>query len=127
MDTTFEETQQAAGKVLRQTKDKVGEFGRTMQTKIDDSRVPAADTLENAASALHQRADRFPGGPNVAGAVHGAADKMQATADYVRDHEVRDMMADVETLVRRNPGPSLAVAAAIGFLVGRAFRSNNRS
>jgi hypothetical protein len=35
------------------------------------------------------------------------------------------MMADVETVVRRNPGPSLLVAGALGFLIGRAFRSNN--
>jgi hypothetical protein len=31
------------------------------------------------------------------------------------------MMTDVEGLVTRNPGPSLLVAAAFGFLVGRAM------
>jgi ElaB/YqjD/DUF883 family membrane-anchored ribosome-binding protein len=35
------------------------------------------------------------------------------------------MMGDVETLVKNNPGPALLVAAAIGFLVGRAFSSSN--
>jgi len=35
------------------------------------------------------------------------------------------MMSDVAELVKRNPGPSLLAAAAIGFLVGRAFRSDD--
>jgi hypothetical protein len=35
------------------------------------------------------------------------------------------MMADVETLVKNSPGPALLAAAAIGFLVGRAFSSND--
>lgn len=32
------------------------------------------------------------------------------------------MLSDVEDIVRRNPGPSLLIAAGIGFLIGRAFR-----
>jgi hypothetical protein len=35
------------------------------------------------------------------------------------------MMADVEQLVINNPGPSLLVAAIVGFLVGRAFSNND--
>ena len=30
-------------------------------------------------------------------------------------------MADVESLVKNNPGPALVVAAAFGFLLGRAL------
>jgi hypothetical protein len=35
------------------------------------------------------------------------------------------MMADVQALVKNNPGYSLLAAAVIGFLAGRAFRSND--
>ena len=56
---------------------------------------------------------------------HATADKLTSTASYVRDHDVNQMMADVETLVKNNPGPSLLAAAVIGFLVGRAFSSND--
>jgi ElaB/YqjD/DUF883 family membrane-anchored ribosome-binding protein len=31
------------------------------------------------------------------------------------------MVADVETLVKNNPGLSLGIAAAFGFLLGRAM------
>ena len=85
----------------------------------------AAGGLEQAASALHDKAESLPGGEKVTGLAHATADKLSSTADYVREHDVNRMMADVETLVKNNPGPSLLAAAAIGFLVGRAFSSND--
>ena len=54
-----------------------------------------------------------------------AADKLSATAEYVRQNDVNTMLSDVERLVRKNPGPALLGAAAIGFLVGRAFSDND--
>ena len=106
-------------------KDKVQEAARNVQSKIDETRTPAADKLQNAASALHEKAGSLPGGETVAGLAHGAADRMQATAEYVRDHDVQRMTADVEAFVRRRPGQSLLAAAAVGFLIGRAFRNND--
>jgi hypothetical protein len=35
------------------------------------------------------------------------------------------MMADVEELVKKNPGPSLFAAGVIGFLAGRALRNSD--
>ncbi|MGC4050235.1 MAG: hypothetical protein QM757_12695 [Paludibaculum sp.] len=60
----------------------------------------------------------------ISGLTHSAADKLSETAEYVREHDVDTMMTDVKKVVRRNPGPSLLIAAVIGFLVGRAFSSN---
>jgi ElaB/YqjD/DUF883 family membrane-anchored ribosome-binding protein len=34
------------------------------------------------------------------------------------------MMADIESVVKKNPGPALVVAAAFGFLLGRALSRN---
>jgi hypothetical protein len=92
--------------------------------KIDENRDAAADGIDKAASALHENAESLPGGEKAARFAHTAADKLGASAQYVREHDARRMMADVETLVKNNPGPSLLVVALAGFLVGRAFRSN---
>ena len=121
MTTLKDKVQDTASKA----KEKVEEAGRNVQNKIDETRGPTAQKLEDAASALHEKADILPGGETVAGLAHGAADKMQATADYVRQHDVQDMMADVETFVRKHPGQSLLAAAAVGFLIGRTFTSND--
>ena len=108
-----------------QVKDKVSDLGRTAADKIDENRGAAASGLEKAASALHENAEGLPGGEKVASLAHAAAEKLSSTAKYVREHDVNRMMADVETLVKNNPGPSLLAAAVIGFLVGRAFSSSN--
>jgi ElaB/YqjD/DUF883 family membrane-anchored ribosome-binding protein len=101
-----------------QMRDKVSDLGRTAVNKIDENREGAATGLESAATALHQKTD------SVANMAHSTAEKLSSTADYLRQHDVKSMTADVEQLVRNNPGPSLVAAAVVGFLLGRAFTNN---
>lgn len=105
-------------------KQKVSEAGRQATDKIDEKRGPAADALESAASTIHEKAEDLPGGETVKSVAHSAAEKLETTAGYIREHDVRAMLSDVEDIVKRNPGPSLLVAVAIGFLIGRAFRED---
>jgi ElaB/YqjD/DUF883 family membrane-anchored ribosome-binding protein len=105
-------------------KQKVSDAGRQAADKVDERRGPAADALESAASTIHEKAEDFPGGDTVRSVAHSAADKLESTAGYIREHDVRSMISDVEQIVKRNPGPSLLIAAAIGFLIGRAFRED---
>ena len=108
-----------------QLKDKVSEYGRKAADAIDQNLDSAANGLDKAAASLHGKAENLPGIDKVSGLAHSSADKLSATAGYVREHDVERMMTDVKTLVRNNPGPSLLAVGVIGFLVGRAFRSNN--
>jgi ElaB/YqjD/DUF883 family membrane-anchored ribosome-binding protein len=107
------------GEKAAQAKDAVTDFGRRTVETIDAQRGPAAVTLDQTASALHQQADK------VAGVAHATADKLQATADYVRRNDMKAMAKDVEDLVRRYPGQALAAAAAVGFLVARVMRTRD--
>ena len=63
----------------------------------------------------------LPGGETVRNFARAAADRLNSGADYVRSHDAKRMMADVEAFVKSNPGPALVVAAVFGFLVGRAL------
>jgi ElaB/YqjD/DUF883 family membrane-anchored ribosome-binding protein len=105
-------------------KEKAEQLGRSAAKKIDESRGPAASSLESAAAALRDKAQTLPGGEKIADVAHSAADKLEATADYVKRHDTKQMAADVESMVRRHPGRSLMIAAAIGFLFGRAFQKD---
>jgi ElaB/YqjD/DUF883 family membrane-anchored ribosome-binding protein len=105
-------------------KEKASEVGARAADQVDARRGPAADALESAAATVHEKAERLPGGETVRGAAHSAAEKLDSTAGYIREHDVRAMTSDLEAIVRRNPGPSLLIAAAIGFLIGRAFRED---
>ena len=126
-NTVMEEAALVGGKLSEtatQVKDKLTDFGRTATNKIDENRDAAASGLQKAASALHDRAEHLPGVDTVSNLAHDAANKLTATADYVREHDANRMMADVENLVKKNPGPSLLAAVVVGFLAGRAFSNN---
>ena len=103
------------------TKGKAAEMGQKVVDKIDENRGAAASGLESAASALREKADTLPGGERVATAAHATADAVGVAADYVRENDLKAMMADVQKLVKNNPGPALLAAAALGFLIARTF------
>ena len=105
-------------------KQKISDAGKQATDKIDEKRQPTADALQSAASTIHEKAEGLPGGETVKSVAHSAADKLESTAGYIREHDVKAMLTDVEEMVKRNPGPSLLIAAAIGFLIGRAFRED---
>ena len=107
-----------------QVKDKLTDFGRAAGEKMDENRDAAASGLQRAADALHERAGNEPGAGMVSGITNGVANNLSSTADYVRGHDMKKMMADVETIVKSNPGPALLAAAVIGFLAARAFSRN---
>jgi ElaB/YqjD/DUF883 family membrane-anchored ribosome-binding protein len=104
----------------REAKDSMSDMASAASRKVDEGRATAADRLDSAASAVHERAGDLPGGERVKEFAHAVADRLSSTGDYMRSHDAKRMMADVETVVKNNPGLALLVAAAFGFLLGRA-------
>ena len=102
-----------------QWKEKVSDLSRTAVNKIDGSREGVADGLDSAASALQGKAEK------VHGMAQTTAEKLNSASDYLRQHDVRNMMSDVEHIVRKNPVPALVAAAVFGFLSARALSSRN--
>ena len=103
------------------SKSKAAEMGQKVADTVDQNRGAAASGLESAASARRGKADTLPGGERVANAAHATADAVGVAANYVRDNDLKTMMADVQQLVKNNPGPALLTAAALGFLIARTF------
>jgi ElaB/YqjD/DUF883 family membrane-anchored ribosome-binding protein len=104
-----------------EAKQKVSDMAREAADTIDQGRSRAAESLDSAAETLKDNARNLPGGERVSEFAHSAANRLGKAADYVRRNDVRRMMSDVESVVANNPGPSLLLAAAFGFLVGRAI------
>jgi len=101
-------------------KDKANQMAETVSEKLDQQRQSAADTLGRAASAVHENADRLPGGPKVANLTHSVADGIESTASYLRRHDLSGMGKDLMDVCRRYPKQSLVAALAVGFLIGRS-------
>lgn len=106
---------------LGASKGKAAEMSQKVADRIDENRGTAAGAMESAASVLREKADTLPGDEKVANAAHASADAVGAAADYVRENDSKTMMADVQQLVKNNPGPALLTAAALGFLIARTF------
>jgi len=104
-----------------EVKDKVADLGRKAGEKLEQGRVRAADTVDSTAATLRDRADQF--ASTTSNAVHNITDKLQSAADYLRDNDARAMMEDVADFMRRYPAQSLAAAAVVGFLAGRALKN----
>jgi ElaB/YqjD/DUF883 family membrane-anchored ribosome-binding protein len=100
---------------LGSLRSKAQDVGARATQRADQARVGAAAGLESVASTLHDKGDR------VASAAHSAADAVSYGAEYLRENDVQTMLNDLMEVIRRNPGPSLIGAAALGFLLGRAL------
>jgi ElaB/YqjD/DUF883 family membrane-anchored ribosome-binding protein len=119
VDSTLDDAASVGGKI----REKSNELGRRAVRSIDDRRVGVADGLEGAARGLHNKADAIAGsGERVSRATHEVADKVESASHYVRDKDAKEMLADVESMVRAHPTRSLLAVLAVGFLAGRALR-----
>ena len=122
-------TKDSIDDVKSRVQEKLSDVGSSAREALHDGRLTAAEALDGAAKGMHSRADRLgQAGHNAADTVrrvgHDAADRVDSTANWVRSHGASDIITDVEHYVKQNPGKSLMVAAAVGFLVGRKLRSN---
>jgi ElaB/YqjD/DUF883 family membrane-anchored ribosome-binding protein len=98
-------------------------YGQRAMDAVESGRESAATSLDNAASGIRAKADSLPGGPDVSRFARRAADKIGGAAQYLRDHEVKDMMSEVQSFVKEHPAQALLGAAVVGFLAGRSRRS----
>jgi len=96
-------------------KAKAQDVGAKAAQRADQARVGAAAGLDTVATTLHEKGER------VASAAHTAADAVSYGAEYLRENDVQTMLSDLMDVIRRNPGPALIGAAALGFMLGRAL------
>ena len=93
----------------------------SVASAVDDKRESIASGIDSAASALRAKAESLPGGERMSRVAHGSAEAMEKAAEYVRDQDLRGMLADVQQVIKRTPGVVLLTAVAFGFLVARSF------
>ena len=97
-------------------------YGQRALDAVESGRQSAASTLDSAASGIRSKADSLPGGADVSRFARRAADKIGGAAQYLREHEVKDMMSEAESFIKQHPTQALIGAALVGFLAGRSMR-----
>ena len=110
-----------------EAKEKVADFSRKAVDNLDESRKSTAGALDQTAARLHSGGDQLSGiahtaADQISGVAHATADKLEAAADYIRKTDSKGIGEDLKDIVKRHPGPALAAAAVLGFIVARGFR-----
>ena len=119
----------------------VTDFRRKAANKLEDSRQSAADALEGTASSLHSGADRASStlhtsteqiasklhsqADRVSDLGHSTANRLSNAADYVRNAKLESMGDDLQSVIKKYPAQSCAVAAILGFLIARGLSSRD--
>jgi ElaB/YqjD/DUF883 family membrane-anchored ribosome-binding protein len=103
----------------KEAKASMEDLGRSAGRRLDEARDETGDALHAAAASV--RTTGRTGSEAIENLATGAADRLDATASYVEDHDLRDVFTGLRRFGHRHLTCSLVVAVAIGFLAGSAL------
>jgi ElaB/YqjD/DUF883 family membrane-anchored ribosome-binding protein len=113
--------------------DKEDESSASVRDRAVQMKTQLADKLETGAGRLRQRATNTKKIDNAIATtkqrVMETSDRvatgMERSADWLRNANVTSFQQGLERQVRENPGRTLLIAGAIGYLLGRAFKGKD--
>jgi len=105
-------------KLAKDAKQTVDHLGQSAGKKLEDVRTETGGALHSAADSVRQAGQQ--GSRAIGNMAANAAERLDATGNYVEDHNLKSVCADLGAFSSRHLMGSLAVAAAIGFFAGTA-------
>jgi hypothetical protein len=103
------------------------EFRGAAEGFLDERKNRAADTVRGLADALHHAAgDLARESPPIAEYADHAAGRVGQFADQLHDRSWEAILAEAETIARRQPALFLLGAAGLGFTLGRLMLASPR-
>ena len=113
--------------------DKAEESAASVRDRAVQMKTQLADKLETGAGRLRQRATNTKKIDNAIATTKQrvmetsdrVASGMERSADWLRNTNVSSFQEGLERHVRENPGRTLLIAGAIGYLLGRAFKGKD--
>jgi ElaB/YqjD/DUF883 family membrane-anchored ribosome-binding protein len=117
--TTLRTLTETASELGKEAKESVEELGRSAGGKLDQARDDTGEALHAAASSV--RTTGHKGSEAIDNCSTRTADRLDATASYVEDHDLRDVFTGLRGFARRHLTGSLVAAVAVGFLAGSAI------
>jgi len=118
--------------VLDQAQARVGEVADQVKqqgtTQLNSQKERAAEQLTGVSQALRQTGQQLryenPEGP-VAQYAEKAAEQVERLSSYLQQHEIGDMVGDIERFARRQPALFLSGAFALGVIAARFIKSSS--
>jgi ABC-type transporter Mla subunit MlaD len=117
--TTLRTLTETASELGKEAKESMEELGRSAGKKLDDARDDTGGALHAAASSVRKTGRQ--GSEAIGNLATSAADRLDATASCVEDHDLKEVFTGLRRFGRRHLTGVLVGAAAIGFLAGSAI------
>jgi hypothetical protein len=117
--TTLKTATESASELDKDAKESIEELVRSAGRRLDEARDETGEALHAAASSV--RTTGRQGSEAIDNLATGTADRLDATASYIEDLDLRDVFTGLRRFGRRHLTGSLLAAAAIGFLAGSAL------
>lgn len=103
-----------------QAKEMGSQAKEKVMSSADTGMDKAAEGLGSAAEKMRMRADEDTGMRS--SLETRAADAMDKTSTYLRDHDSEQLMHDIEDFVRQHPLQAAAGALVAGYVIGKIVR-----
>jgi ElaB/YqjD/DUF883 family membrane-anchored ribosome-binding protein len=94
-------------------------------TQVATQQERFASTLDSVAESLRQTGSSMRDGqPQIAGLTDEAARRVESASNYLREHDLNDLIRETERFARREPLMFLGAAFAIGFIGARFLKTS---
>lgn len=103
-------------------RDTASQYGRSAADQIDRGMHSTAGALQSTAQKLR---DQAPNAGRMSDIAQTAATKLDSTAQALQNFDTRDLMMQMESWTRKNPGIAIGGALALGFFIGMGLRRDS--
>jgi ElaB/YqjD/DUF883 family membrane-anchored ribosome-binding protein len=104
------------GETIAEAKEAAEAVARSAGQQLHQARRDTAGALHTAASSVRTTGCR--GADAIGRVAEGTADKLDATASYIQEHDLGNAITSMRRFGRRHPTTTLVTGIAIGMLAG---------
>jgi ElaB/YqjD/DUF883 family membrane-anchored ribosome-binding protein len=119
---------QVASQAGQQVGQKASQAIDQVQQQAEQQKGQAAGRIESLADSFRRSGEQLrQQQPMLADGMNQVADRVEGVSDYLRTHDVRTIVNDVQDYARREPYMVIGGALALGFLAARVLKSVSSS
>ncbi|WP_319462405.1 hypothetical protein [Micromonospora sp. RTP1Z1] len=121
--TAKDQGREVVGEAKRQARNLYGEARDQVASQTSQQQQRAAGGLRSLAEEMRSMAQHNGQSGPVTELAHQAADRVHGVAGWLEQREPGDILNEVKSYARRNPGTFLVGAAVLGVLAGRLTKN----
>jgi vacuolar-type H+-ATPase subunit H len=124
VDKAQDKAEQVGNEAKQQAKRVASQVTEQAKSSAETRKREVAEDLGSVADAVRQTTYEAETNPTIMEYGQKVADQIEGVSSYLNEHDVEDILADVEDFGRRKPAVFLGGAFMLGLVVGRFLRSS---